>query len=364
MSRLRPVPKAEAPLGETSDTGVPAPAVGPRIIGWRDFQRLKLPPIEWALCFGDHGFLRTAGDVVVAGTPGAFKTTILISACADLATVGHRVGLVELEGDENDLREEMARAVGEGDVPNERFLTARYDGFFSLMSETYRKDLKKHLAGRIDVLVLDSLPKMTAGMDENSPEFAAAVALAQELKRELGARLLVMVCHTVKSEWRAGEEPRLADIRGHGSLAGVLDAAFILRPAKDARERVQEGTAHVELWPVKQRGAALGPPLDLTYTRRGDALERSFAVIDRAARTKAGRKPEQSDPELDAEVLSFVRSKGPVSQRQVRTGVSGNDDRKRAALGRLQKANSVEVNAAGKWVAVGFQTHSDRGGAE
>jgi hypothetical protein len=338
---------------------VPAPQIGPRVVGWRDFLKLKLPPIEWAVSFGEHGFLRTSGLVAVAGTPGGFKTTAIISACADLAQAGHRVGILELEGDENDLREEIARAVGERDVPNERILTARYDGFFSLLSPVYRKDLKQHLGGKVDVLVLDSLPKMTAGVDENSPEFSGAVALADELKRDLGARLLILICHTVKTEWRAGEEPKLADIRGHGSLAGVLDQAFIFRPAKDARERIQEGTAHVELWPVKARGCGLGPPLDLTFTRVGNGLERTCAVIDREARAKGGRHPEQSEPELDAAVLTFVRGNGPSSKRQVRGAVNGNDGRKDAALHRLVKSRQLQVNTAGRYVAAGFNGRED-----
>jgi AAA domain len=350
-----PPEEAAPPSPGPAASAVPPPSTGPRVVGWKEYLELELPPITWAIKFGEHGFLRTSGDVAVAGTPGSFKTTSMISACADLADqAGLRVGLVELEGDENDLRAEIARAVGERNIPNERILTARYDGFFSLMSEVYRADLRHNFTGRIDVLVLDSLPKMTAGVDENSPDFAAAVALAQELKRELGARLLIMICHTVKSEWRAGEEPCLADIRGHGSLAGVLDAAFILRPAKDARERVQEGTAHVELWPVKQRGAALGPPLDLAYTRVGNGLRRSFSVIDREARGKGGRPPDQSEPELDAAVLSFVRGNGPSSKRQVRGAVGGNDGRKDAALVRLVKAGQLEVNTTGRYFAPGF----------
>jgi hypothetical protein len=338
----------------SSHSPIPGPAVGPRVIGWRDYQALALPPIKWALSFGEHGFLRTSGDVAIAGTPGAFKTTITIAACAELAAAGCRVGLVELEGDENDTRAEIARAIGDRDVPNHAFLTARYDGFFSLLAKEYRTNLLEHLSGRVDALVLDSLPKMTAGVDENDPEFAAAVALALQLKRDVGARLLLMLCHTVKSEWRGSEEPCLADIRGHGSLAGVLDAAFILRPARDARERVQEGTAHVELWPVKQRGAALGPALDLTYTRAGTGLERSFSVIDRTARGKGGRPAEQSDPELDAEVFAFVRTNGPTSKRQVRSGVAGADKRKDAALLRLIKNGGLKLDTKGRYEAPGF----------
>jgi hypothetical protein len=350
-------PDVEPP--KRKEEAAPAPLIGPRVVGWREFLKLDLPPISWALRFGEHGFLRTAGVVAVAGTPGGFKTTMLVAACADLGAEGHRVGIAELEGDENDLRAEIARAIGERDVPNERILSARYDGFFSLLSPVYRADLVKHLAGKVDVLVLDSLPKMTAGVDENSPDFAGAVALALELQRDVGARLLVVVCHTVKTEWRAGEEPSLADIRGHGSLAGVLDAAFIVRPAKDARERVQEGTAHFELWPVKQRGAPLGPPLDLTYQRAGDGLERSFGVIDRSARGKGGRQPDQSEPELDAAVLSFIRSNGPCSKRQVYGAVNGKDARKGASLSRLVQSKQVQVNAKGRYLAPGVGTPED-----
>ena len=256
-------PEPREPREPGSDDGDPTPAIeGPPGRPVSELLRREIPDPKWIV----PGRLLEHSIALLAGPPGAGKTFLLYDWLCQAVAAGASVFLGQNEGAEKAMQTRLARSCAAAgiDYPPDRF---RYDRNMALPLNDLRsvERFAKRLIG-FDIVALDSLASFWPGLDENDPTHMGIAAESLKLLCETSKATSIGLHHTIKSAWKAGEKPSLADIRGHGSLTGRIDSAFIVKPLDYVA-----GLIRFELHTVKQRDVEAAPGCEMEILMTGPA---------------------------------------------------------------------------------------------
>jgi hypothetical protein len=274
-------------------TALPPPKLG---IPVADLLAVEIDPIEWLV----HGYLQEQSIAVLAGPPNAGKTLLAADWCAKLAASGKRVFIGQNEGGLRGLQQRLSRSCVAAGIPSppDRF-TYRRNVEVTLANLHEVKKMAQELEFH-DLVVLDSLASFWPGLDENKPEHMSIVAEALKVLCEYSGAAVLGIHHTTKTAWKTGEKPSLGDIRGHGAMAGRIDAAFICKPM----ERVA-GVVRFELHVVKQRDEDWTPPKAVEVLMTGDAATVTMEPLQSGGISMA-RATDPRSREIEQQVLLLL----------------------------------------------------------
>lgn len=300
-------------------TPIEAPKLG---IPVAELLAVEIDPIEWLI----PGYIQEQSISVLAGPPNSGKTLLAFDWCAQAVARGKRVFIGQNEGGLRGLQDRLRRACTAAGImpPPERF-TYRRNMDVSLSDLHGVKQIAKELEF-YDLINLDSLSSFWPGLNENDPEHMSMVAEALKVLCEHSGAAVLGNHHTTKAAWKMGEKPSLGDIRGHGAMAGRIDAAFICKPM----ERVA-GLVRLELHVVKQRDEDWTPPKAVEVVMTGDAATVTTEPL--GALYKTGTPLDHRNREIEQAVLLVL----PDTAEEA---VTGND-----ICSRTKKAKSDVLSA-------------------
>ena len=232
---------------------------------------LQLPPKEWYVA----GLIEKEAVVAIIGPPNAGKTFLGLDALMKSAAADYKVLLYEAEGSVAGLQKRLRRAEAHHRVAKPGNLRILHNPTLDLLTDDgAERVIAQAKAHGANLIVFDSLSALCAGLDEN--DSAAMGALANRLYRikvATGATVLVLH-HMTKEGWREGERPTLAHMRGHSALAGRVDVAFAIVPAKSFESEIA-----FDLWDLKQREEAKrDKPRRCTIAMVGEAA--TFTMLE------------------------------------------------------------------------------------
>lgn len=294
------------------------------------------PPV-WVV----PGYVQEGSIAVLAGPPNVGKTLLAFDWCAQAVAAGKRVFIGQNEGGLRGLQDRLRRACAAAGIadPPDRF--------------TYRRNIElslsdmrgvKQFAGELlyhDIILLDSLASFWPGLNENDPEHMGMVAEALKAITEISQAATAGIHHTTKATWKAGEKPSLADIRGHGTLGGRIDAAFVCVPQERAAGVVRFGL-HV----VKQRDEDFAPPVDVEILMTGPA-----AVVTSRAPEADRPQSDHRQREIDQAVLLAVPDgeSNAISANAICEKIRKGKTDVLAAIKRLWKAGKLQQDFRGRY---------------
>ena len=194
-----------------------------RLLGQREL--LERPSMEWLV----HGVLPKAGIAAIYGDTKSGKSFLAIDLLLAVAEgrewFGYQTEAVSatylaLEGQAGVSQRVLAYSVSRGQ-PSERFKVITQD--FSLVNPENLNELAACLvqSGRQGgVLIIDTLARAAAGLDENASKDMGQVIEAASKLQSLVGGLVILVHHTGKTDKKGP--------RGHSSFMAALDAAFLV----------------------------------------------------------------------------------------------------------------------------------------
>jgi len=258
----------------------------------RDLLATDVPAPKWLL----PGYVQEQSICILAGPPNAGKTLLMFDWCAKLVAQGKSVFIGQNEGGLSGLQQRLKRACAAAniDTPPETFTYRRN-------METRLNDFAgmKRIAEQLqyyDLICLDSLASFYPGLNENDSEHMSIVAEAMKILSEYSGAAVLGNHHTTKAAWKMGEKPTLGDIRGHGSMVGRIDGAFICKPM----ERMG-GVVRFELHVVKQRDEGYTPPQACEVQMTGDAATVTMEPLGQQYKT--GTPLDHRNREMEQRVM-------------------------------------------------------------
>lgn len=221
-----------------------------------------IPPTKWIV----PGRIQAQTIALIAGPPGAGKTFLAYDWSTQAVRAGASVYVCQNEGGKKAMQTRLARACAAAGIDNPP-PNYRYDRNTQLPLAD-RKALErfaKSIHG-YDLILMDSLASMWPGLDESNSGQMGMVAENLKILCEFSGATPAGLHHTIKSSWKPGEAPTLADIRGHSAMHGRIDTAFILKPLKR-----MPGVVRFELHTVKQRDEDEPPAAEMEILMTGPA---------------------------------------------------------------------------------------------
>jgi len=283
--------------------------------------RVEIDPAKWII----PGYVQEQAIAVLAGPPNVGKTLLGIDWCAQAVAAGKRVFVGQNEGGLRGLQDRLRRACAAAGIadPPDRF-TYRRNMDVALSDLRAIKDMATELANH-DLLFLDSLSSFWPGLNENDPQHMSMVAEALKILTEYSGASTLGNHHTTKATWKPGEKPSLADIRGHGALAGRIDAAFICVPPKDRAA----GLVRFDLHVVKQRDEDWAPPKACEVLMTGPAAIVEYKDIQNRTEGKAPSKADVREASLVTEILKVCTDVASSANEVYRRLLNGTPDQRR-----------------------------------
>jgi hypothetical protein len=256
---------------------------------------IELDPPKWII----PGYLQEENIAILAGPPGAGKTLQAFDWCAKLVQSGKTVFIAENEGGLPAFQSRLRRSCTAAGIP---VPPDRYSYERNLQLDLANFKQVKNFAKALeytDLILLDSLAAFWPGLDENKPEHMGVVAEALKILCEISRAAILGIHHTTKAAWKPGERPSLADLRGHGTMAGRIDAAYIVKPMQ-----CPGGLVRYELHVVKQRDGAWAQPQAVEVLMTGDAATVTMEPLQPGPRGLSMAKQSGSrDREIEQQVL-------------------------------------------------------------
>jgi biotin operon repressor len=208
----------------------------------------------------------------------------------------------------------------------------------------------RHMAKQLefhDLIVLDSLASFWPGLNENDPEHMSMVAEALKILCEHSGASILGIHHTTKAAWKPGEKPSLGELRGHGAMAGRIDAAFICRPM----ERVA-GMVRFELHVVKQRDEDWTTPKAVEVIMTGDAATVTMEPLGQMLRT--GTPLDYRNREIEQQILLALPQEAgeAISGNAICEKVKKSKTDVLAAIKRLFAQQKITQDWTGKYYRV------------
>jgi hypothetical protein len=221
-----------------------------------------IPPPKWIV----PGRIQAQTIALIAGPPGAGKTFLAYDWITQAVKAGASVYVCQNEGGKKAMQTRLARACAAAGIDNPP-PNFRYDRN-TLLPLADRKTVErfaKRLHG-YDMIMMDSMASLWPGLDESDSGQMSMVAENLKILCEYSGATPTGIHHTIKSSWKPGEAPTIADIRGHSAIHGRIDTAFILKPLKR-----MAGVVRFELHTVKQRDQDEPPGCEMEILMEGPA---------------------------------------------------------------------------------------------
>jgi hypothetical protein len=207
----------------------------------------QIPPTEWLIA----PWIETGSIGAIVAPPNIGKTLLAFHFSVQVAAAGKRVAIIEEEGGKRGFQSRISRAVAAAGGPGAcKTIDWSFKPRISLMSGSHVADLCDELAG-YDLVIIDSLARVTTGMEENDAKEVGQLVASLDIIREATKAAVYSIHHTGKSKWKPGEVPTLADGRGSSALAGGLDTVIAL--AYVAEEEQLTGVVSFTIHITKQR---------------------------------------------------------------------------------------------------------------
>lgn len=274
------------------------------------------------------GILPASGTTAIYGPSGSFKSFLAVSWACHIATGkewdGRRV-----------TRGAVLYVVGEGGVGVPRRLRAWADQYTGSadIPNVYRIDMpvfmavpeqvaelkiaaeqvKRETGSPVRLIVVDTVARCFGGGDENrAADMGAFIAGCDDVKAATGATIL-LVHHTGKQEDNGA--------RGSSAFRAALDAEYLVkREAKDSSSVVLRNTKMKDDEPPQERAYDLRSRV-VTFDSEGDEVT-SLVVVD------AGREPEEPE-------FSGLNPTARALYQAIKQAVGGNG---RASKGAIREA--------------------------
>jgi hypothetical protein len=244
----------------------------------------KLPSIQWRI----KNVLPSRGLGVIYGSSGSGKSFLVLHMLQSLAFgndwFGHKVKqcsvtYVALEGEAGVAGRIKAYLSRHGSTSLDISYVAQP---FTLLEADDINELSKAIlaAGTSDVVVVDTLSRAIAGLDENDSKAMGQIIAAAKILQEMIGGLLLFVHHTGKDASKG--------MRGHSSLHAALDCAIEVKRNGDNREWLiakskdgEDGASH----PFRLEVVHLENDSD------GDAVTSCVVVANQSAQAISKRMP-------------------------------------------------------------------------
>lgn len=244
----------------------------------------NLPAIQWRI----KNRLPARGLAVIYGPSSSGKSFLALDLLQSLA-FGHdwfgykvkqcSVTYVALEGEAGVAGRIKAYVSRHGSASSDIRYAAQP---FTLIDVDDINDLAKAIlaAGTADVVVVDTLSRAIAGLDENDSKAMGQIIAAAKILQELLGGLLLFIHHTGKDAAKG--------MRGHSSLHAALDCAIEVKRTGDYREWViakskdgEDGASH--------RFKLEVVPLEIDID--GDAITSCVIVPDQSVQAISKKMP-------------------------------------------------------------------------
>lgn len=319
---------------------------GPTRIGLRPVEDLlakQIPPLEWLV----EGYIERGGLAAVVGPPNLGKTLLAIEWAVACAARGLRVAVLEEEGGERGLQVRLSRAIeAHGGMQAIRdaggSITYALKPALSLMQQGDIAALANELTG-YDLAVLDSLARMTPGLEENDSSEMGLIVAACDLIRTTSKCAIVLIHHTGKTAWKPGQPPSIGDGRGSGALAAGLDAIIALVAVPPSEQ--QSGWVSMRVHVTKQRDAELARPITVRIEMTGPCANVEVSEDE-------GATLEQRD-ELQLGIVALLRTLArPASRAEIERGVKGAKNRIADSLTSLLACGAAVEVPHGKYTKI------------
>ena len=244
----------------------------------------KLPSIQWLI----KNVLPSHGLAVIYGPSGSGKSFLVLDMLQSLAFgcgwFGHKVKqcsvtYVALEGEVGLAGRIKAYVSRHGSTSSAIGYIAQS---FTLTETDDINELAKAIlaAGTSDVVVVDTLSRAIAGLDENDSKAMGLIIAAAKILQEMIGGLLLFVHHTGKDASRG--------MRGHSALHAAVDCAIEVKRTGDNREWIlakskdgEDGASHS----FKLEVVSLGVDID------GDEVTSCVVVPNQSAQAVQKKMP-------------------------------------------------------------------------
>lgn len=193
----------------------------------------NLPPLEWVI----DGLIPASEFVVLYGAPKAGKTFTLLDMSLRLSrgmdwhgkqTKPQNVLYLVGEGIFGYQNRERAWRALHG-APSDANVTFVNAAGMNLRDEETVKELSILIDHhKATLLVVDTINRLTAGMDENSPDGMGQFVNRMDHLRLWHEGLTILAAHHGGKEAKAG-------LRGHSSLLGAVGASILMRKTSDTQ---------------------------------------------------------------------------------------------------------------------------------
>jgi RecA-family ATPase len=309
-----------------------------------------IDPPRWLI----EDYVQEGSICILAGPPNAGKTFLAVDWCARLAAKGKTIFIGQNEGGLHGLKTRLARACNAAGIerPPPHF-TFRRNLEITLADMQQVRSIAKQLEFH-DLIVLDSLASFCPGLNENDAGEMGMVAEALKALCELSGSAVLAIHHTTKAAWRPGEKPGLGDIRGHGAMAGRIDAAFLCKPMEQVG-----GMVRFELHTVKQRDAEWIPPKAVEVVMTGQSATVTMEPLGDLYKT--GTPLDHRNREIEQQVLLALSDND--SEAITANEVCGKTRKSKSdvlsAVRRLHRDGRIVQDFRGRYYRVKAQQPSD-----
>jgi len=269
-----------------------------------------LPPVEFLL----DDLLVSRGFNVLAGPSGGGKSFLAIDMAAKVADAGGNVVYVMAEGSGGAYRRAAAWAAHHNKpLPDIRWLVQSFD----VLVDT--PELLE-LAGPCDLLIFDTLHRITPGLDENSAQEMGRVIQAVDHMRETAGAASLLVHHT---GWDDSRE------RGSSSLRGAADVFLRLRPNK-------EGDGVIDLTCLKMKEAEQWATRHYRIEPAGDDAAAIFGTAPSAVIVPSLAPAEVGSLERETRIIAYLEREPHSSGNDIERAVGGDVKAVRSTLKDLE----------------------------
>jgi KaiC/GvpD/RAD55 family RecA-like ATPase len=244
----------------------------------------KLPPFQWWV----KNVLPSRGLAVIYGPSGSGKSFLVLDMLHSLAFgcawFGHKVKqcsvtYVALEGEAGVAGRIKAYVSMHGSTSSDIVYIAQP---VTLIEADDINELAKAIlaAGTSDVVVIDTLSRAIAGLDENDSKAMGQIIASAKMLQEMIGGLLLFIHHTGKDASKG--------MRGHSSLHAAVDCAIEVKRTGDNHEWIlakskdgEDGASHS----FKLEVVSLGVDAD------GDAITSCVVVPNQSAQAVQKKMP-------------------------------------------------------------------------
>jgi KaiC/GvpD/RAD55 family RecA-like ATPase len=184
----------------------------------------------------------------------------------------------------------------------------------------------------VKLLVLDPLADLHKGDENEARSVSRLVDAINTLRRRVPDLTVILLHHSVKKSWSAGEN-RKEDSRGSSALVAAADVQIALKPAQQAKAAV---AFRAEM--VKARDFAPPPALDCALYLDDGVGRWEFSSTVAEDHREAGEEPES----LDVRALQILReSPNPMTKEALREALGVGMTKVNEAVMRLKTEGAV-----------------------